>query len=355
MENKKTSFEDRLIFLCAQIKTTTAQIDEIKEVLAHNLSWEHVIAVSSKHGVSPFLYYNLKKTDLSNLISKDIFGRLKNIYYLNLARNLKLLNEVYILIYSLRKNGIDVIPLKGACLLETVYKDPGLRRIADIDILVKEKDLDKLRENMPNEYIEWECADLTQKKKHTNFTRSITKFLKLHLDVHTNISNLSMPRPHKIDIPLWDRAEIYDINGKDIYFLSKEDTFLNLAIHLRRHTRVATLKLKYLQDIAELLKAYGKDFDWRYILRMAKKNNIKNAVFYALFICKKFFGVSVNEEVFFSLRPNSLIVKIMDILLNKETFFKLKPWHGVILRLLMFDRFYYVFCYLHIIVFRKWD
>jgi hypothetical protein len=41
----------------------------------------------------------------------------------------------------LQKQGISALPLKGLYLLKTIFKDlPGLRTMADIDILVKKED-----------------------------------------------------------------------------------------------------------------------------------------------------------------------------------------------------------------------
>jgi len=61
--------------------------------------------------------------------------------YHNAARNLILLKHTKDILRVLRQENIPVIVLKGIALVETVYPHIGMREIADIDLLVKEKDL----------------------------------------------------------------------------------------------------------------------------------------------------------------------------------------------------------------------
>ena len=63
-----------------------------------------------------------------------------------------------------------------------------------------------------------------------------------------------------------------------VQLLSPEDTLLHLAIHRAR----APLRLRFLCDIAELLRLHGAALDWEYIIPQAHGAGARTALYYAL-------------------------------------------------------------------------
>ena len=61
-------------------------------------------------------------------------------------RTLRLLANAVELLAALHDEGVEAIPLKGAVLAACYYRDPLMRPLTDLDILVKESDLGKAGE-----------------------------------------------------------------------------------------------------------------------------------------------------------------------------------------------------------------
>jgi hypothetical protein len=236
-----------------------------------------------------------------------------------------------------RQANITIIPFKGAAITDTVYHNPGLRMYADMDILIKEQDLSRIKELLLG------SGYLEKRQRYTVvFTKIINKGINSNLEIHTMFVP---PRPYKVKIPeLWGRTESKIIYSQKIQFLSKEDTFLSLAIHIRRHVRI--LLLKFVCDIAEFLNLYKETLDWEYIQNTANKNHIKNTVYFCLYISQELLNSTLSDRVVNIFKPGLLRKKLIHICMNKYNFLKPRSWQGYILRLLLFDRAADLFLYI---------
>lgn len=87
----------------------------------------------------------LEKISNDKGVPSETIKVLEKIYYSNLARNMLLYDELSKVLSAFKTAEIDVIVLKGVFLAEQIYKNIGLRPMSDIDLLVKEKDLQKAK------------------------------------------------------------------------------------------------------------------------------------------------------------------------------------------------------------------
>ena len=97
------------------------------------LSDESFFQLVTKHRISTMFYYGLQN---SGVLTDEIKARL---YETVLAETM--ISEQQLLMFaeitnSFDKNGIDYLPLKG-CILKSLYPKPEIRRMGDIDILVR--------------------------------------------------------------------------------------------------------------------------------------------------------------------------------------------------------------------------
>jgi hypothetical protein len=149
---------------------------------------------------------------------------------------------------------------------------------------------------------------------------------------------LAPPRPYEINLPcLWERTRERELNNQNVSYLSLEDTFLSLVLHLRRHTRPRRLALKFAVDIAELLNTNGENFDWSYIKESARNNHIITTVYLSLYLAKEILDSNISPEILNEFRPNIIKNIFIRLTINRHNFFHLQNWQGVFLRLLLFD------------------
>lgn len=338
MNKKKISAEHRLILLCARIKVDSSTQKEIEQLLNNPINWAEVIETSNRHTILPLIYYNLNKIEPKASIPPDTLFILKNSYYSNIDRNTKLWKEFSSTLKSINDAGLKVILLRGIIFIEELYHNLGLRAMTDIDILIKENEIAKVKTVLlQSDYTESSegFPEKYYKRYQTEyvFTKKISSNQFLCLEIH---KALVPPRPYKIILPcLWKKAQEKTLYSQRVSFLSWEDTFFSLVLHLRRHSRRSSLK--YIVDIAELLNTNGNELDWPYIVKSAKDNHIITSIYFSLYIAKELLQATISSKILKEFRPNIIKSVLIHFTINKYNFFALKKWQGTFLRFLLFD------------------
>ena len=110
--------------------------------------WGLFVQMAEAEGVGPLLYWKAKnqqsvvsgqQTAISSLKSiwpPQVFQALQASYYKTAAHNALLFRELERVLAAFAAAGIPVIVLKGAVLAQTIYPDPGLRPMGNLDLLV---------------------------------------------------------------------------------------------------------------------------------------------------------------------------------------------------------------------------
>ena len=110
-------------------------------------AWRRVrpsVASESLHGASasllPLVYQNLAR-----LGDADVgVEALKERYLHTWGENLRFYHSVLPLLQAFEQVGIDAVVLKGLALIARFYRDPGLRPMADVDVLVSSTDVERV-------------------------------------------------------------------------------------------------------------------------------------------------------------------------------------------------------------------
>lgn len=333
MIKKKLLKERILILYCARLKLTEKYSKSIHALLKERIDWDEIYNISDCQKVLPFLYYTLGKFDFQH-VPAYIIKKAENYYYSNLCKNLLAEKEISYLLELTNKEGLDIIPIKGFSLIQTLYRDPGLRIMADIDILIQACDIQRINTIFNRLGYKKSALKINLPGYEIVFLKKTPVGQSIIIEVHDSIIP---PRPFKLEIPaLWKRTEIKEIYGQKLICLSKEDTFLTLALHLRRHARCLTLK--FIVDIAELLNISENKFDWDYVHNTAKNNHIMNSVYVSLYLAKELLETTISHKLIDRFRPNIIKNTLIHITINKHNFFSLTKKQGTFLRFLLFDR-----------------
>lgn len=196
--------EYKLILLITRLEINNSIDQEIRKLLNNLINWNEIIKVSNHQQILPFLYYNIGKLNLQNFIPQDIFAEMKNCYYANLNRNIILEKEISLILELTNRKGINIIPLKGFDLLQTLYHNPSLRIMADVDILIKQNQFQEIKRILnqlgyhqnPEENI---AEEYYHKILHeTTFSKTLSPNQFLAIDIHRTIIP---PRPYRLDLP----------------------------------------------------------------------------------------------------------------------------------------------------------
>lgn len=255
---------------------------------SNNIDWEKLKSLLIYNELAPFLYL-LSKENYS-IIPKDLFQSLKNSYYWGLFRYELLFRELLVILKAAEKKGILIIPIKGLSFTEEYYGRFGFRPLVDIDLLIKEEDLEKgafLLESLGYKKCLLGATEEYWLKKqcHLEFIKE-NKNMPIIAELHWA---LDFKRYNDEVMPdLWKRIQKTTAEGKDFFILSPEDTLLSLALHQRRFGKV--FNLKYVCDAGIILER--EKLDWDYILKTVFKERARASLYFLL--CQVEFVLDIN-------------------------------------------------------------
>lgn len=365
--------EDRFLLLGARKTLETKELVVFEELLLLINNWDSILNQALKHHIGGLLYKNLLKIKSKSIIPENVLLKLKKEYLSTLATNCKINHDFKILNQVLIDQNIYVIPLKGMVLKEIVYKDLGLRKIADVDILVQKKDLEIVKNTMLLN--DWVVNDVFYKNETHEFVHKLIAHhpyvlrknnltVELHLGIHRNNHD-----KYNVEInDFWVRAKKNFFLDSNILLLNQTDLIIHLCIHTKGDFFNNKIKLKSFIDIAEILSNKAEEIDVELLWSSAIRYNCHTELEQLFLLCHKFLNVKFNstlekkmqglkiqknyELLFLNLFNKSLKGRLYFIYLNYERKRKLrklikgfpaifKYWIGFIFpsKLFVLDRF----------------
>ena len=107
-----------------------------------DFDWEEALTTAKKHQIIPVIYYGAKYSSLTP--PEDIMRILELATFKSVAFSQNQLYALDCIYKAFDENGIDYMPLKGACL-KLIYPQPELRLMGDADILIRYEQYGKIR------------------------------------------------------------------------------------------------------------------------------------------------------------------------------------------------------------------
>jgi Uncharacterised nucleotidyltransferase len=169
--------------------------------------------------------------------------------------------------------GIDVLPLKGPVLAESLYGDVAARRSADLDILVRAHEFPAAKQILVDAgFIPYKS---TIPSYHLALERDSTT-IELH-------SALARPRlcPLSTD-DVWNRSLSSSFQGQPIRIMSPEDSILYLCYHLLRHE---CSRLLWIADVARALQLLAAHDSGDTLLRASRQTHLDRILLFAAALC----------------------------------------------------------------------
>lgn len=212
--------------------------------------------------------------------------------------------------------GIPVIVMKGALLAESLYPSPGLRRMSDMDLLVRHRDFQAAARIM--EEGGWEARKGSQSD---NLVKSIGGpdlefdwqmgegvFFNEKgyvIDLHWHLVPYVWPRYlYRVDMEeVWQESVPVTMkNTGGAFGLSPVHTLLFMCLHLAEH---GLKQLRWLLDVDLFVRKHcdSPGWNWKKLSRCAEDWRVQSAVFHGLFFSKFLFNTPVPGHVLADLDP----------------------------------------------------
>lgn len=266
------------------------------KILQTDRDWEIVVRTACDEGLAPLFFARFRETNILSDLPENIGTLLRNAYVRTSAVNEHILAFLEELGDVLEQRGVPVIVLKGTALLNTVYRDIGLRPMDDIDVMIQTRHKDDI------------CKILTgmgfiRDRVYTNsFQRGV-----ITIDLHTDF--ISSERIHSRkdtmtirEDDIWRNAVPF--NGSSVlYRLSPYDTLIALSFHLLKHR---FNRLIWLVDIATFMTSHTAEVEWRELTAYARSLDADRFLLYAVILAKHLAGANIPDHALIRLGKEKL-------------------------------------------------
>jgi hypothetical protein len=225
---------------------------------------------AAAHGLLPAVAACLPQDDAT---LRARFERLAAAAHLQDARNRAVLEET---LGALDRVGIVPIALKGPVLADRLHAEPGLRASTDLDLLVREADLERaiaallplgFQRSAP-------LLEAYQRRRHHHLQlhRAPGPDIELHFRAHSSFGSFPEEEP-------WARAVPHrTTRGTAVLTLSPEDELVYLAVHAAGHL---LQRGGWILDVWLLLERHPT-LDWETMAGRAAAFGCRRALAYAL-------------------------------------------------------------------------
>jgi len=269
-----------LILACAR---TDPDVRRIRDLVERGPDWETVLRKAERWELVAVVYTNLRQS-AGGQVPRTVTERLRSLYHRGTTYEVARRELLRATLARFSQAGVSVIVLRGAALAALVYPSPTLRPMGDIELLVRERDRDRVD------------ALLT----HSDRERSARLRIRHHIPRQGDSANrLAAARRVPID-DVWERARPARIESVPTLVSSHEDLLLQLALDMamcRSEPDGCVRDVRTLCDIGSTCSRYGNAIDWSRLVTLARAYDVAKQLYYPLRLCRDLVGASVPSVV----------------------------------------------------------
>lgn len=251
----------RTFFCLIQSQLNKTEIDQSVKDGINQEVLSKLYDLSKSHDLAPLLCDALQYNGL--LGDNQASQNFKQQSMLALLRYERTIYEQKAISQLLESNGIDFMPLKG-WIMRDFYRKPHLRTSCDIDLLVKEEDLQKainlLKTNLK--------YTTTNKKDYHDV--SLFSPSDVHLELHFSIKEKN-EYLDKALVKVWENATLVE-NTKHQYKLNEDFFKFHILAHSAYHFLVGGCGIKPVIDFYLLENNFTSGENYQSLLELSQLN-----------------------------------------------------------------------------------
>jgi hypothetical protein len=285
--------EHRVLLCCAREGPETYRDVKLREALSQVTDWHNLRQTALNHAVYPSLYRCLTQV-APEVLHPAFLQEIQGLYRAQAHCNLRITGELLGLLAFFERQGVEVLPFKGPVLAQLAYGDLTMRRFVDLDLLVHEGDIPKVKKLCLSLGYQLEHAYTT--KQEEVCLRNTCEFSFSHprrtiLDVHWRFAPNCLgggPNVHKA----FARRVPVNLMGKTLSTLSPLDHLLVLCLHGFN----PCVNLSQISDMAMLIKSQTH-WDWEVLLYEAEAGRMRRTTLLGLSLAHDILGAPVPPHI----------------------------------------------------------
>ena len=253
-----------LLPLCARPHLPKELVSELARRSALVRDWNELLTLAEEHGVGPLLRSHLAESAVD--IPTQVRRQLLAVYVRHQRCNEVLFGALERILDLLASAHIDVVVLKGPALVHLVYRDPGLRPISDLDLLVAEADALRAQRLLGETGfdIRVPVSEYQMRRNHHLYAAWQTvDGVPIAVEIHRD--GLSADRGASMQLSaVQHRLMTFDLpSGRVAHTLEHHDMLWHLCRHLvgLKHP----FRLVWVADIIGYAETFVDELDWDYM------------------------------------------------------------------------------------------
>lgn len=201
-----------------------------------DVNWTNLANMAFEHKAEGIIYSAISDENNYLGVDKNIVEELKTTAFyteIDQARKMAYLDNIF---QKFNDNNIDVLAVKGV-VLKNIYPEQGQRSMNDADIVVRKKDIEKVKELLLSSG--YELHD-DNDKFHLKFTNRLYPIIEVHW---------SFIEGKDVYDSIWNDTIKDKIINTDIKTLSHEDFIVQLCCSVANHMNYTGLRLRQVTDL----------------------------------------------------------------------------------------------------------
>lgn len=276
-ENKHlTNFTPEFRLLCAILSCITNQKKLVWDLPVDYSILKKTIAT---HNLSSLLYSKIQDFEVLHAIEEFLNRSSKK----SLIKHLQLKADFLKLWDILQQHNFKISVYKGHYLIDAIYNEKNIRTSTDIDILIEEKDLWKIKNLLLSLGYNLVIPEYNLPEKKATIFKKIENEIAFFtpngslVDLHFKL----FKNPYYLKTTEWKTIEtIYE--GRKMQVLCMPNIFVYLIVHGKKHD---WSRLKWLLDIVQFYSIF-KEEDWVEVDKIIIENDLQNVLYETLKLCE---------------------------------------------------------------------
>ena len=282
-----------LVIACVRAVVDSDGGDRIRTLAGSGLDWTRVLALATRHGLRALLERHLRRLEPAH-VPAETMAALHAHVQARTTLSLAATGHLLRLVDAMNATGLVAMPFKGPALAHELYGHVALRDFADLDILVRGRDVWRASAMLEAhgfvaaaEIPEARRADVVRDDCVRLFRRDEPPTI---VELHWSLARRASAVRFDEDA-FWRRVRSFPLHGRTVLAPSHEDLLLALCIQGARH---AWDRLERLASVAELIRL--APVDWAYVSRQADLMHCRRMVALALLLASTLFETPLPDD-----------------------------------------------------------
>ena len=254
-----------ILEVCARIEGHAVQQQMLREYCRGFDDWQGLLERAECEGMAPLLRKHLieSEADIPASVRRSLSLLYKR-HHKQAAVRLAALEE---LLKLFQQCGLTPMLIKGAALCQTLYPDPALRPMRDMDILLSEDEVDQAQELLRQEGFQQSKSPISPDHYHLPSLHKTIDDVTVCVELHRGLYPNCPPYYPEVNFRnLLDTSHSIHVGATEAYTFSHEETIHYLYQHaFRAPITYERYKLINAADVIGFLETHFQELDWRLI------------------------------------------------------------------------------------------